>query len=69
MGLEKLPVQFFSKKGGLGIFRNISIHVDAKLYFFLVQAVVRLDFLMKCNKGSSSCYSYTTPLCAQCKTD
>lgn len=52
----------FFKKKGLGIFRNISIHVDAKLHFLLLRAVIRLDFLLKCSKGSSSCHSYTSAL-------
>lgn len=35
MCLEKLTAEFFSKTEGLGIFRNISIHVDAKLFLII----------------------------------
>lgn len=67
--LGETSSRVFSKKEGLGIFRNISVRANAKLYFFLLQAVVRLDFLLKCNKDSSSCHSYTTPLCTWCRSD
>lgn len=44
--------RIFSKKK-FGI-RNISIYAQAKLYFFLLQAVIRLDFLLKCSKDKAA---------------
>lgn len=65
---EKLPGDFFSKKKDLVSEIFLYIHRQ-NCYFFLLQALIRLHLLLRCSKDRGSCYSCTTPLGVQCRSD